>query len=331
MADCKGDIDRRGALLGGLAGLLLPGVARAGTAVAPGKIPRPEVAFRVPDADLRVGGLVNGVAQARIRSDVDALTGFATRWSEATDFGAVETWVARALQAGGGQPAARQSYALLSGTLRNNILAGNPTGGRGVILVGAHVDDMSERPGDLAPGANDNASGVAALLEAQRVLSAHAFEREIVYAVFSGEEQDLAGSTAAARIAAREGWPIELMINVDMVGLRPATAAAPLFIEYDQANATTANDPAALAYATMAAAVAAEHAGLATTFTNIWDSDYMPFEAQGFACIGFYDGGADRPEFHTTRDLPALLDYPRLTQVTRALVATVATAAEMSG
>lgn len=55
----------------------------------------------------------------------------------------------------------------------------------------------------------------------------------------------------------------------------------------------------------------------------------MPFEAEGFAAIGFYDGGAERPEFHTTRDLPALLDYARLTEVTRALVATVATAAEM--
>jgi Peptidase family M28 len=331
MTDFSGDIDRRGAMLGGLAGLLLPAVARAGTAAAPGKIPRPQVAFSVPDTDPRVGDLVEAVSQARIRSDIDALTGFSTRWSEAPDFAAVEDWVARALQAGGGQPATRQSYALPSGTLRNNILAGNPTGGRGVIFVGAHIDAMSERPGDLTPGANDNASGVAAMLEAQRVLSAHAFEREIVFVAFSGEEQGLAGSTAAARIAAREGWPIELMINLDMLGLRPATAAAPLYIEYDQGNATPANDPAARAYAAMAADMAAEHTGLTTTFTNIWDSDYMPFEAQGFACIGFYDGGAERPEFHTTRDLPALLDYPRLTEVTRALVATVATVAGLSG
>ena len=329
-----GDIDRRSVMLGGLAGLALPGAARAGptaTGGAPGKIPRPEAAFNVPNADPRLGGLVNAVSPARIRADIDALTGFATRWSAAPDFALVEDWAALALQAGGGQPVARQGFALPSGLRRNNILAGNPTGGRRVILVGAHIDTMSERPAGLAPGANDNGSGVAALLEAQRVLSGQTFAREIVYMLFSGEEQGLAGSTAAARIAARQGWPIELMINIDMVGLRPATATDPLFIEYDQGNATPANDPAARAYASMAADMAADHTGLTTAFSNIWDSDYMPFEAQGFACIGFYDGGAARPEFHTTRDLPALLDYPRLTDVTRALVATLARAAEMSG
>ena len=325
----SGDIDRRRVLLGGLAGLLLPRVARAGGDTAPGKIPRPEIAFRVPEADPRTGDLVQAVSQPRIRADIDALTAFPTRWSEAPEFGAVEDWVAQAMQ-GAGRPVLRQGFALPSGTARNNILSGDPATGRGVIVVGAHVDSMSERPGELAPGANDNASGVAALLEAQRVLSGHAFGRAIVYVVFSGEEQGLAGSTAAARIAAREGWPVELMINLDMLGSRVSEPTVPLFIEYDQGNATPANDRAARAYAGMAAELAAVHTGLSTVFTDIWDSDYMPFEAQGYAAMGFYDGGAQRPEFHTTRDLPGLLDLSRLAEVTRLLVATVATAADLS-
>lgn len=325
-----GVIDRRRAMIGGLAGLLLPGVAFAGSDAAPGKIPRPEMPFSVPDADPRVAGLVAAVSRARIQADIEALTAFPTRWSEAPEFGAVEDWVAQAMLRAGGA-VTRQGYTLPSGTPRNNILSGNPMAGRRVIVIGAHVDTMSERPAELAPGANDNASGVAALLEAQRVLSGHVFEREIVYAVFSGEEQGLAGSNAAARSATRAGWPVELMINLDMVGSRVPAPTVPLFIEYDQGNATTANDRAARAYAELAADMAAEHTGLSTAFTNIWDSDYMPFEAQGYATMGFYDGGADRPEFHTMRDLPGLLDLSRLAEVTRLLVSTAATAAVLSG
>lgn len=271
MTEIGGDMARR-AVLGGLAGLMLPRVAFAGGDGLPGKIPRPEVDFRVPEADPRVGALVAEVSPARIRADIAALTAFPTRWSEAPAYGDIEDWVLQAMNGAGG-PVMRQGFTLPSGTLRNNILSGDPMAGRGVIVIGAHADTMSERPGELAPGANDNASGVAALLEARRVLATQAFAREIVFVVFAGEEQGLAGSTAAARIAARQGWPIELMINLDMLGARPLGPGAPLFIEYDQGNVTPANDAAARAYAEMAAAMTAGHTGLITAFTNIWGSD----------------------------------------------------------
>ncbi len=120
------------------------------------------------------------------------------------------------------------------------------------------------------------------------------------------------------------------MINLDMLAFHPASSQAPIIIEYDQGNAVAANDAAARRYAMMSAQMAAAHTSLSSTHTNIWDSDYMPFEADGFPCMGFYDGGADAPEYHTSADTVALMDFPRLEQVTRLLVATVATAAELS-
>ncbi len=69
-----------------------------------------------------------------------------------------------------------------------------------------------------APGANDDASGVAAVLELARVLSAHAFEATIHFAAFSGEEQGLLGSTRFAAEAATAGLDIEAMITNDIIG-----------------------------------------------------------------------------------------------------------------
>jgi Zn-dependent M28 family amino/carboxypeptidase len=71
---------------------------------------------------------------------------------------------------------------------------------------------------DSAPGANDNASGMAGVLEAARVLSQHSFNGTIVYAGLSGEEQGLFGGGTVARMAQESGWDIEALLNNDMIG-----------------------------------------------------------------------------------------------------------------
>lgn len=322
-------IGRRFFVTSALAGLALPRMLLA--QAAPGKVPRPDIAFRVPNPDARVAGLVAQVSQERLRADVNALAGFGTRWAEGPGYGAVEDWMAaRLAEAGPGQVISRQPVALPMGSTRHNVLWGDAMSGREVILVGAHLDSTSENPGLAAPGANDNGSGIAAMLEALRILSGQGFTRSIVAVAFTGEEQNLLGSTACARYASHAGWPIELMVNLDMLGYRPPDPTAPLYIEYDRGNATPVNDAAAAAYGRMAVRLAGEHTGLSIAETDIWDSDYMPFEQQGFPCIGFYDGGASGPPYHTSGDVPELMDFDRLEQATRLLVATLATAAELA-
>lgn len=69
-----------------------------------------------------------------------------------------------------------------------------------------------------APGANDDASGVAAVLEAARVLSKQKFDATLVYAVLSGEEQGLLGGKILADYAKAQGWVVEANLNNDIVG-----------------------------------------------------------------------------------------------------------------
>lgn len=70
----------------------------------------------------------------------------------------------------------------------------------------------------VSPGANDNASGVAGVLEAARVLSQYEFEGSIMYAQLSGEEQGLFGGQILAEYAKEQGWDIKGVLNNDMIG-----------------------------------------------------------------------------------------------------------------
>jgi hypothetical protein len=91
---------------------------------------------------------------------------------------------------------------------------------RYVIMSG----DIDSRAGDTmdfttdAPGANDNASGMAGTIEAARVLSKYSFENSIVYVGLSGEEQGLFGGAGLAAYAKENNWDIIGVLNNDMIG-----------------------------------------------------------------------------------------------------------------
>ncbi len=91
---------------------------------------------------------------------------------------------------------------------------------RYVIMSGdidSRVSDVMDYTSD-APGANDNASGVAGTLEAARVLSQYKFAGSIVYAALAGEEQGLFGGRIMAEQAQKDGWRIKAVLNNDMIG-----------------------------------------------------------------------------------------------------------------
>lgn len=90
-----------------------------------------------------------------------------------------------------------------------------------VVIVQGHIDsrvsDVMNFTDD-APGANDDASGVALVIEAARILSKHKFKATIVYAVLSGEEQGLWGGALLAETAKERGWTVSAVLNNDIVG-----------------------------------------------------------------------------------------------------------------
>lgn len=90
-----------------------------------------------------------------------------------------------------------------------------------VVIVMGHIDsrvsDVMNATAD-APGANDDASGVALVLEAARILSKERFDATIIYAALSGEEQGLWGAQLLAETAKERGWIVTAVLNNDIVG-----------------------------------------------------------------------------------------------------------------
>ena len=90
-----------------------------------------------------------------------------------------------------------------------------------VVIITGHIDsrvsDVMNFTAD-APGANDDGSGVAAVIEAARILSKHKFPGTIVYAALSGEEQGLYGAKVLANYAKAQGWNVVTDINNDIIG-----------------------------------------------------------------------------------------------------------------
>ncbi len=115
-------------------------------------------------------------------------------------------------------------YAILRGT--------DPAQAARRVLVTGHYDSRNTNTlntHDPAPGANDDASGVAVSLECARVLSKLKFPGTIVFVAVAGEEQGLDGSAHLAKLAKAEGWQLEAVLNNDIVGgdTTPGNTTAP--------------------------------------------------------------------------------------------------------
>lgn len=211
-----------------LSALLAPAAIGAQPAAAP------------PSTQPLLAELGTAPSAARIEADVRTLVGFGTRHtlsdtrSDTRGIGAATRWVhaefERISAACGGCLEVLDVADTVSGEERIpnptrvvSVLAiqrGTADPGRYVIMSGdidSRVSDVMNATSD-APGANDNASGLAGTLEAARLLSKHRFPGSIVYAALSAEEQGLFGGKIVAAKAKREGWRIEAMLNNDMIG-----------------------------------------------------------------------------------------------------------------
>jgi hypothetical protein len=96
----------------------------------------------------------------------------------------------------------------------------NPADNR-IFVVSGHLDSRNKDVMDAegsSPGANDDGSGVAAVIEVARILAKKEFSATILFVAFTGEEQGLKGATYLADKAKSEGWKIEAVLNNDIIG-----------------------------------------------------------------------------------------------------------------
>jgi hypothetical protein len=275
-------------------------------------------------ADPATTALVARVDPERLRRRIQALEDFGTRWALGTESEKVTAWLRNEFLEMGYPPTdvRFQPFAMPGAPPQRNVLCGAGAGHTGFVLLCAHYDSLSETPAAHAPGADDNASGVAVLLETAELLRGVPLRRGLLFAAFGGEEQGLYGSGACAEIAAAENWHIDVVLNLDMIAWHDTAQPSRVIVEYDQGQRHPGNDAAAKAFGLQMAQAAADYTGLEVEHTDIWNSDYLPFEGKGYPCIGVYEA-TENPNYHSTRDTLAALDMGHLTEIAKMVVGTV--------
>jgi hypothetical protein len=197
----------------------------------------PAAAEMRPDPE--IAAAARAVSPADLGATIHALVGFGTRHtlsdttSPTRGIGAARRWTAGRFEAlskacGGCLLIDRPQQTVTGARITTpavieDVLAIQPGVGdpNRVVIISGHIDsrvtDVMNATSD-APGANDDGSGVAAVLEAARVLSQRKFPATIVYAVLSGEEQGLYGGKVLADYAKAKGWRVEAVLNNDIIG-----------------------------------------------------------------------------------------------------------------
>jgi Zn-dependent M28 family amino/carboxypeptidase len=193
----------------------------------------------VPREQPALHALATAPSETELRATITALVGFGTRHtlsdtrSDTRGIGAARRWVKTRFEA-----ISRDCGGCLEIVTPSQVFSGKripqPTevmdvvaikrgsaDPRRVVLITGHLDsrvsDVMNTTSD-APGANDDASGVAALIEAARLLSKQDNRAPLVFAALSGEEQGLYGGKVLADYAVAHGWQVEAELNNDIVG-----------------------------------------------------------------------------------------------------------------
>ena len=329
-----------------------------------------------PDRDAGVQAVVGGVSAAHLENTVRTLASFPTRHTLSPSGSAqAVNWIASQFQAisaaSGGrlrverdtwtQPAGERLPAPVVLTDVVATLPGEETPER-IIIISGHYDsrvtDVMNAVG-TAPGANDDASGVAVALELARLMAGHHYPATIKFVAVTGEEQGLYGSTHLAQEMADGKRNVEAMITNDIVGNSHgqggihddshvrvfASGADPTETTAQAARRRAAGTDADTPARTLARAVLDAGRRYVPGFgvllvyrldRYLRGGDHAPFVQRGFPAVRFTEMNEDwRHQHQDVRvekgvqygDLPQFVDYDYLARVARVNAATVASLA----
>ena len=210
--------------------------------------------------------------------------------------------------------------------------------GSAIVLAGAHYDTVAG-----SPGADDNASGVAAVLELARLLHDARPARTIRLVAFVNEEAPFfywgeMGSRVYARAARARGDDIRLMLSLEMLGCfsdaRGSQRYPPLFRHFypERGNfialVSNLKSRAVLRNVTEAfvahASVPCEHLASPSIVPGVSWSDHLSFWREGYPAVMVTDTAFYRyPHYHEPTDTPDRLDYARMAGVVAGLAKTL--------
>ncbi|CAA9456303.1 MAG: bacterial leucyl aminopeptidase [uncultured Rubrobacteraceae bacterium] len=246
------------------------------------------------------------------------MVSFPTRYSTSAHFANAAAWAREQLEAMG--YVARLQDIVVDGNPGQNVVAdkeGHANGARGVVLVTAHLDSINTQGGPAAPapGADDNGSGSAGLIEMMRAFEDHRGEHDLRAVLFGGEEEGLLGSKQyLANLPAAERERIRAVVNMDMIGtLNVPTHSVLIEGAPSSQKVIDRLSQAAMTYTRLAV----------ETSLHPFASDHVPFIDAGIPAVLTIEG-ADGTNVHSGADTIDHIDYDFALEILRMNVAFVA-------
>ncbi len=191
-----------------------------------------------------------------------------------------------------------------------NVVAYNAGSGDSILIICTHYDSRGAATGADAPGADDNASGVAVLMETARVMSRvlrSGSGRGVEFVFFGGEEESFIGSSAFVRDFLKSNKVLLGSINIDMIGYdKEGPKDYVLFA--NQRSASLAD---------LVVDCSAAEAGLRCEkiITSEGNSDHVPFWKNGFKAVSIWEGFDHNPYNHTAHDTAEKLSSNFMTKM----------------
>ncbi|HKS24786.1 MAG TPA: M28 family metallopeptidase [Thermoanaerobaculia bacterium] len=245
-----------------------------------------------------VQALVDSVSRASLQTNLNALVAFQTRHSLSAGFTNASA-AARTQLANLGYSTKFQSVTVNGKPSRNVIAdkAGAGAGKRKVFLATAHLDSINLAGGAAAPapGADDNGTGSAGVLEIARVFASHRAVHDLRLILFGGEEEGLFGSRKyVSSLSAAERARIGAVVNMDMIG--SVNSPSPGVLLEGAALSQSAIDG-------LAAAAAAFTTLKVQTSLHPFNSDHVPFIDRNIPAVLTIEGADDTNDrIHSARD-----------------------------
>jgi len=286
------------------------------------------------DPDPHVAEFLERLDQASIQSYDQQLASYNSRNSHSPDALTAANWLKDFMDANGCEKSQLMQFrANWAPNVLCQITGTDPS--EPAIVVGAHYDSRSTNvnsPTQRAPGADDNGSGSAAILEILKTATSliaeegYSFENTVIFAFFAGEEQGLVGSAALATSYVNAGVDLTAMVNLDMIGYPERNAPQTL---YWMSGSTTASLTQLAIELTKT--YLGENTVLATT--GACCSDQQSFYSRGYAAASIFESrsATNNPNYHQSSDLPATVNFNHVLRNTKSAAALITTLAGLSG
>ena len=270
--------------------------------------------------DPQVTNLLAGLAPASYQADLTWLASLPTRHSLSASFTTAVDFAAARMVALG-YSITRTPITVGAGHSENLIgdRAGTGPGPRGLVVITAHLDsiNLSGGPGASAPGADDNASGSAGVLELGRLIAGQTWEHDVRLILFGGEEEGLFGSKQyVAALPPAERARIRAVLNMDMIASKN-TALPTVLLEGAAVSSGQIAD--------LAAAAATYTSLKVETSLNPFASDHVPFINAGIpAVLTIESADSANGHIHSANDTLNFLNWPLAAEILRMNAAALA-------